>query len=346
MSVTPAVVPAVRRPTRTRGWLVWPLTLAALVLTCLAALALGVQDVPVTTTWHALVDYDPTDGLQGIVREQRLPRLLLGLVAGAALGLAGTLLQGLTRNPIADPGLLGINSGAALAVVLAMWILDVTAPTQVAWYAVIGAVLAALVVYGAASVGFEGATPVKLALVGAALTATLSSVVAAILLTDFRTFANYRFWMVGALVNRPLEMIPTVAPVIVPGIVLALGSARFLNAMALGEDVARALGQRVGRGRAVVMLAAVLLAAGATALAGPIVFVGLVVPHLARALVGIDYRRVLPLVMLLGPLLLLAADVLGRLVSRSQEFQAGLVVAFLGGPVLIWLVQRGRKVSM
>lgn len=324
----------------------WPAVLVALLGVAVTALAVGVQDVPLSATWHALTAYDPGDGLQAIVREQRLPRLVLGLVAGAALGLAGALLQGLTRNPIADPGLLGINAGASLAVVLAMWTLGVSAPAQVVWFAVAGALVAAVVVYGAASLGFEGATPVKLALVGAALTATLSSVIAAVLLTDLTTFTNYRFWMVGALVNRPFSLVPTVAPLVVPGLVLAFWSARFLNAMALGEDIARSLGFRVERGRFLVMLAAVLLSAAATALAGPVVFVGLIVPHAARALVGIDYRLVLPLTALLGPLLLLGADVVGRVLSRPQEFQAGLVVAFLGAPVLIWLVRRGRQVAM
>ncbi|GGO85919.1 iron ABC transporter permease [Nocardioides phosphati] len=324
----------------------WPVVIAALGGVAAAALAVGVQHVPLATTWQALTSYDAGDGLQAIVREQRLPRLVLGLVAGASLGLAGALLQGLTRNPIADPGLLGINAGASLAVVVAMWTLGVSTPAQVVWFAVAGALVAAVVVYGAASLGFEGATPVKLALVGAALTATLSSVVAAILLTDLTTFTNYRFWMVGALVNRPLSLVPTVAPLAVPGLLLAFASARFLNAMALGEDVARSLGFRVERGRLLVMLAAVLLSAAATALAGPVVFVGLIVPHAARALVGIDYRLVLPLTALLGPLLLLGADVVGRVLSRPQEFQAGLVVAFLGAPVLIWLVRRGRQVAM
>jgi iron complex transport system permease protein len=324
----------------------WPVVLVALAGVAVAALAVGVQHVPPTTTWHALTSYDAGDGLQAIVREQRLPRLVLGLVAGAALGLAGALLQGLTRNPIADPGLLGINAGASLAVVVAMWTLGVSAPSQVVWFAAGGALLAAVVVYGTASLGFEGATPVKLALVGAALTATLSSVIAAILLTDLTTFTNYRFWMVGALVNRPLSLVTTVAPLAVPGLLLAFGSARFLNAMALGEDVARSLGFRVERGRFLVMVGAVLLSAAATALAGPVVFVGLIVPHAARALVGIDYRLVLPLTALLGPLLLLGADVVGRVLSRPQEFQAGLVVAFLGAPALIWLVRRGRQVAM
>jgi iron complex transport system permease protein len=281
-----------------------------------------------------------------VVRDQRAPRTLLGLLAGLALGLAGALMQGLTRNPIADPGLLGLNSGASLAVVVAIAVLGLSDLGQFVWFSYAGAALAALLVYGAASLGWEGPTPVRLALLGAAVTASTTAMIMLVLTTDRSVLEDYRFWSVGSLVNRDTGLAAAVAPQLALGVVLALLSGRFLNAMALGEDVARGLGQSVTRGRVLVVVSVVLLSGSAVAMVGPIAFVGLVVPHLARGIVGPDYRWILPLSALMGPLLLLAADVAGRLVVRPGELEAGLMVAVVGTPVLIWLVRSHREVSM
>jgi iron complex transport system permease protein len=318
---------------------------ALLVLVAASSLMWGARDVSPAAVWDALFSPVPGDNDHLVVRDLRIPRTLVGLVGGAALGAAGALMQGVTRNPIADPGLLGINSGASLAVVLAIAGLGVGSVAGYLWFAFAGAAVAAVVVYGAASLGWEGVTPVKLALVGAAFTATTTSVVTVVLLTDQHTLAEFRFWQVGSLGHRSTDVLVTVLPFAAVGLVLAMTAGRILNALALGDDVARGLGQDVVRGRLVIVAAVVLLCGSAVSLVGPIAFVGLVVPHLARAVVGADYRWIVPLSALAGPVLLLAADVAGRLVARPAEVEAGLVVAVVGAPVLIALVRRSRSVA-
>ena len=327
----------------------WGLALLALLLLLLlavvASLALGARDIALGQVWAALVDPVAGDNDHLVVRDLRVPRTLVGLVGGAALGVAGALMQGVTRNPIADPGLLGINSGASLAVLGAISLLGVTSVSGYLWFAFAGAALAAVVVYGAASLGLEGVTPVKLALVGAAVTATSTSVITVVLLADTQALDDYRFWQVGSLANRPLDVLTAVAPFVVVGLVLALAAGRVLDALALGDDVARGLGQDVVRGRLLVVLAVVLLCGSAVSMVGPIAFVGLAVPHLARAVVGLDHRRIVAVAALLGPVLLLGADVAGRLVVRPGELEAGLVVALVGAPVLLLVVRRSQAVA-
>ena len=328
-----------------RGVVAALVILGVLALALLASLMWGARDIAVGQVWAALVDPVAGDHDHLVVRDLRVPRTLIGLVAGAALGAAGALMQGVTRNPIADPGLLGINSGASLAVLAAISGLGVTSVSGYVWFAFAGAAVAALVVYGAAALGWEGVTPVKLALIGAAFTATATSIITVVLLTDRQTLDDYRFWQVGSLANRPLTVLAGVLPFVVVGLLLALASGRVLNALALGDDVARGLGQDVTRGRLLVVAAVVLLCGSAVSMVGPIAFVGLAVPHLARALVGPDYRWIVVLSMLLGPVLLLVADIAGRLVARPGEVEAGLVVAVIGAPVLIAIVRRSRGIA-
>jgi iron complex transport system permease protein len=318
---------------------------AALVAVTLASLAWGAREVPPGVVWDAVLHPLPGVNDHAVVRDLRLPRTAVGIVGGVALGVAGALMQGLTRNPIADPGLLGINAGASLAVLAAISVLGVGSAAGFVWFAFLGAAVAALVVYGVASLGWGGATPVKLALVGAAFTAVATSAITLVLLTDESVLAQYRFWSVGSLVNRPWSTVVAVAPFVAAGLLLAVPTGRFLNAMALGEDLARGLGQNLLVGRVLVAVSVVLLSGGATSLVGPVAFVGLMVPHVARVLVGPDYRWVLPYSALLGPVVLLLADVVGRLVVRPAEVEAGLVVALLGAPVLIALVRRSPEVS-
>lgn len=338
--------PAGHRPVGTVGMVGWgPALLALLLLAVVASLALGAREIALGQVWAALVDPVAGDNDHLVVRDLRVPRTLVGLVGGAALGVAGALMQGVTRNPIADPGLLGINSGASLAVLGAISLLGVTSVSGYLWFAFAGAALAAVVVYGAASLGPEGVTPVKLALVGAAVTATSTSVITVVLLADTQALDDYRFWQVGSLANRPLDVLTAVAPFVVVGLVLALAAGRVLDALALGDDVARGLGQDVVRGRLLVVLAVVLLCGSAVSMVGPIAFVGLAVPHLARAVVGLDHRRIVAVSALLGPVLLLGADVVGRLVVRPGELEAGLVVALVGAPVLLLVVRRSQAVA-
>lgn len=311
-----------------------------------ASLVFGARDIPLGTVLDALAHRTPGDTDVSVVRDLRIPRTLLGLAGGAALGLVGVLLQGFTRNPVADPSLIGINAGASLLLVVGITVLGVDDAAGYVWFAFLGAGVAAAVVYGAASLGWEGATPVKLALIGAALTASATSATTLVLLSDRRALQEFRFWQVGSLVGRDAETLVRLAPFLVVGAVLALVAGRTLNLLALGDDLARGLGQNVAAGRLTVVAAIILLSGAATALVGPIAFVGLVVPHVARAIVGTDHRWILPYSALLGALLLVGADVIGRLVVRPSELEAGIVVAFLGAPVMIWLIRRAKAVSV
>ncbi|MCI2958103.1 iron ABC transporter permease [Agromyces atrinae] len=321
-------------------------TIAVLALIALASLAIGTRQVAFPDVIQALVS--PVDGNADhlVVRELRIPRLVVGLMAGVALGLVGTVLQGVTRNPIADPGLLGINAGASFAVVLAIATLGVTQPLGFVWFAFGGAALAALLVFVIGSSGRDGATPVKLALTGAALTALLTPLVTLVLIGDGDTLARFRFWSVGSLAGRGLDVAAALWPFLVAGVVVAALLGRRLNLLALGDDVARGLGARLGTTRVLAAVAVIVLAGTATSLVGPIALVGLVVPHLARPIAGGDYRWILVFSALFGPALLLAADVVGRVVVAPAELEAGIIVAFIGAPVLIAIVRRSTVRSI
>lgn len=318
----------------------------ALGMVAVLSIATGTRPIPLETVWHALVAFDPASAEHRIIWDLRLPRTMTGLAVGTALGLSGAVLQGATRNPLADPSILGINAGAALAVVLGVAFFGLTQLSAYVWLAFAGAGAAMLVVYAIASLGREGATPVKLALAGAAITAVLQSIINAILLTSPRTLDEVRFWQVGSLAGRTMDIVVQVAPFLMLGAILALATARLLDGLSMGEDVARALGQRVGLSRALAGLAAVILAGGATAAAGPVAFVGLTVPHVARAVTGPSYRWILPYSMFLAPILLLGADIIGRVISPPGEVQVGIVTAFIGAPFFIALVRRRKLASL
>jgi len=274
--------------------------------------------------------------------ESRLPRTALGLLVGAALALAGGCLQGLTRNPLADAGLLGVNAGASLAMVIAVSVLGISSLHTYLWCAFAGAALAAVAVHGVASIGRHGATPAKLVLAGAALSAGAASWTSAVLLTDKQTFDVMRRWQVGTIGGRDWDVVLTGLPFLAAGAVLALAGARTLDTLALGDDLAKGLGRRTAIDRLVIGGAAVLLAGAATALAGPIAFVGLIVPHAARIVVGSAYTRVLPLAMGYGAVLVLVADVVGRVVLPPTEVQVGIMTAVVGVPAFCWFLRRGR----
>ena len=307
----------------------------------LASLAVGSLDIPVGEVIAAFTAFEDSDA-HTIVRELRVPRTEVGLLVGGALGACGALMQGVTRNPLAEPGILGINAGAAFAVVVAIFLLGVTSVAGYAWFALLGAGIAALLVFALGASGRDGATPIKLALAGAVLSAMLVALTSAVLVLDVRTLDDFRFWVVGSIAGRDAGVALSVAPFIGAGLAIALVAGRWLNALALGDDVARSLGQRVGRARAAAAAGFVLLAGGAVAAAGPIAFVGLTVPHAARALVGPDYRWIVPYSIVLGALLLLASDVAGRVIARPAELEVGIVTAAVGAPAFIWLVRRPR----
>ncbi|MQA14587.1 MAG: iron chelate uptake ABC transporter family permease subunit [Pseudonocardiaceae bacterium] len=330
---------------RRRRLLVVALLVALLVLACLASVAVGAKAIPLGEVWSALVA--PTGGENDIVvRALRVPRTILGIIVGAALGVAGGLMQGHTRNPLAEPGILGVNAGAALAVVIAIYTLGITSLLGFVWFAFAGALVASVLVFVLGSVGRGGATPVTLALAGAAVTVFLFALVQAVILLDQQALDVYRFWVVGALSGRDPAVIVAVLPFMAAGLLLALAHAPGLNALAMGEDVARALGQSIPRTRVVGVTAITLLTGSAVAAAGPIAFLGLVVPHVARYLTGPDHRWLLPNAALLGASLILVADVAGRVVVRPGELQVGIVLALVGAPFFVALVRRTRLMTL
>jgi iron complex transport system permease protein len=313
-----------------------------LLLVVFCSLAFGAKSIPLSHVWDSIFHYDSTLNDHLIVRSLRVPRTIVGLLVGMALGLGGAVMQGVVRNPLADPGLLGINAGAALAVVCGISFFGLASLISYVWFAFVGAAVTSVVVYVLGSMGRGGATPTKLALAGAAITAMLGSLTTAVLLTDQSTLDTFRFWAVGSLAGRKPEIAWQVAPFIIVGAVIALSCGPILNALALGDDVARSLGQKVVTARILAAVAIMLLCGGATAAAGPLGFVGLVVPHIARVITGPDYRWVLPYSMLIAPILLLGSDVVGRLVVRPGELQVGIVTALIGAPAFIFLVRRRK----
>ncbi|MFF6878738.1 FecCD family ABC transporter permease [Streptomyces sp. NPDC012474] len=334
-----APAPPTRGAVRAFGLL---LSVAILVLVALASIAIGAKELSLGQVWHGLFDDSGTYG--DVVVAERLSRTVLGLLAGAALGLAGAVLQALTRNPLADPGLLGINAGASAAVVTAITYFGVTSLSGYVWFAFSGAAAVGALVWFLG--GSRGATPVRLALAGTAISAALYGYLQAVMIMDEAALGKMRFWTVGSLASATDSTITQVLPFLLTGTVLALALARPLNAMAMGDDTAKALGANLNRTRALAMLAATVLCGAATAACGPIVFVGLMVPHVVRSFTGPDLRWILPYAALLSPVLLLGADVIGRIVARPSELQVGIVTAILGGPVFIFLVRRRRTAQL
>lgn len=320
--------------------------LAAVATIAVLSLRIGSIDITTDDALKALFVFDPASYEQTVVRSLRLPRTLIGLCVGAALAVAGATMQAVTRNPLAGPSILGVSSGAAFAIVTAIYFGGLTAPTQYVWFAFAGGLGASALVYAVGSVGQGGTSPVKLALAGAIVSALLGAWSTALLLLDQQTLDVVRFWLAGSLVGRDLAVLATVLPFIAVGLVGTLLFGHQLNILSLGEDTARALGMRTGWVRGACALLVVLLTGAAVAAAGPIGFVGLAVPHIVRALVGPDYRWVLPYAALVGPSLLLAADIVGRVVARPSELQVGIVTALCGAPFLIFLARRRREVEL
>ena len=316
--------------------------LAVLAVTAFLSVTNGSRSIPLSDLLDAFRHFDDGSIEDRVAVRLRVPRTVLGVVVGAALGLAGAILQGLTRNPLADPGIMGINAGAAAAVVFAITVLGIGSLYGYIWFAFAGAVLATALVYMIGSLGRGGATPVKMALAGAAVTAGLTSVTTGVMMADVEVLDQLRFWQVGSLAGRYAPVAAGVAPFLVVGIVLALLCGRALNALALGDDTARSLGLSVRWTRVVLLAVVALLSGAATAACGPIVFVGLIVPHVARFFCGPDYRWILVYSMLLSPVLLLGADILGRVAGSPGELQVGVVLGLLGAPFFIALVRYGR----
>ncbi len=317
----------------------------AIMASVVLSLAFGSRPVTIEQITQGLGAWlhgvTPRD-IGAIAVQQRIPRTVLAIVAGAALALSGALMQAVTRNPIADPGILGVNTGAALFVVCGIAFFGISTPFEFLGLALVGAILVAVLVYFVGSVGAGGATPIKLALAGAATTAALSSLVAAILLPRADLMNQVRFWQVGGVGGANWATMAAITPVLVVAAALALAHGPALNALALGDDVAVGLGVHVGRTRIVAAACGVTLCAAVTSVAGPIGFVGLMVPHVVRLLAGTDQRWLLPVSALGGAVLLTLADTIGRVVGYPSEVEAGVVTAFLGAPVLVVIARRTR----
>ncbi|MCK9900688.1 ABC transporter permease [Parafrankia colletiae] len=333
----PAEPPALRA--------VRPLGLAAAVALLAAgvlfSIALGAKQLPLADVWHVLW-HDDRSETAVIVHDLRVPRTLVGLVVGVGLGVAGALAQALTRNSLADPGLLGVNLGASAAVVAAVSFLGVTTPAGYIWFALAGAGAASVAVYVLGATGRAAVAPERLIVAGAALSAVLGAFTYGVAFLDHETFDRLRFWDVAALDRADLGQLGAVAPFIGAGVLLAVVIASALNAMAMGEDAGRGLGVHVVRTRVLGVLAIALMCGAGTAAAGPITFVGLAVPHVARAICGPDQRWVIAYSAVLAPTLLLLADVVGRLIIAPAELEVGVVTALVGAPVFIVLCRRAR----
>ncbi len=315
--------------------------LAILGVLSVTSIAIGSRSVPLSEVVRILTDPQMT-GVSAEAVRLRIPRMALGILVGMALATAGTLLQGMTRNPLADPSILGLNGGAAFAIVLSMATVGLNAPIQYVWVGMLGSCAAAICVWFLGSIGAKGATPLKMTLAGAVVAAMLSSLTSAILLPRIDVISSYRFWQVGGLSGARFSLMLPILPIIGIGIGIAVLCLPGLNALAMGDDLATGLGSRVRTVRFGAWAAAVMLSASATALAGPIAFVGLVVPHAARLLVGSEYKRILGLSLVLGPILLVTSDTIGRVLTRPTDVEVGIVTAIIGAPCFILLVRSRR----
>ncbi|MEV4830826.1 FecCD family ABC transporter permease [Micromonospora sp. CA-248260] len=332
-------VALLRRPARTR--LTWLLVvLAALTLALIASVAFGSRIVGWADITAALGGTHDTLDQAAVVK--RLPRTVLAALVGAALALSGAVMQGVTRNPLADPGILGVNMGAMLAIAVAMTTVGLYTATMYIWVAIAGAAVSALFVYAVGSLGRGGATPLKIALAGAATSAALASLVVAVVLPRGDIAENFQSWQVGGVGGASWDSIGQVLPFLLAGLASCLLCARALNSLALGDELAAGLGERVALVRGIAAAGAVVLCGAATAVAGPIAFVGLIVPHLCRLLVGLDHRWLLPFATLVGAVLLTVADVAGRVVNRPDEIEAGIITALIGAPFFIYIVRRQK----
>jgi iron complex transport system permease protein len=320
--------------------------LAGLLLAVALSITLGSKPVPLADAWHALTAPSGTEH-DIIIRSLRVPRTVLGVLAGLALGVAGALMQGHTRNPLADPGLLGVTQGAAFAMVASIILLGASSVLAYIWFGLAGALVASVAVFALGMAGGRGGpAPVTLALAGTAVSALLYALTSALVLLDEQAMDVFRFWQAGSIAARGSDVVWQVLPFILAGLVLALVNAPALNALSLGEDVARGLGQNIAMTRAVGVAAVTLLSGASVAACGALAFVGLIVPHLVRPLSGTDHRWLLPFSGLVGAVLLLVADVLGRVVAPPGELEVGVVLALIGAPFFIALVRRRKPVRL
>lgn len=318
--------------------------LAATVIVLAASLAFGSNPIPIDQVFKRL--FDPSLDQGAIVWGSRVPRTVLGVIVGACLGIAGTIMQGQTRNPLADPGLFGVSAGASLAVVIGVYLLHTSSTTVILLLALLGAIAASIVVFGIAAISRNLTSPVPLAIAGVAITSLCTALTSFVVLSDEDTLAAYRIWVVGSLSGRQLDNLWIVALFICGGLALAALNIRSLDAFALGSDMAKSLGESIGRARIVGLGAITLLTAAAVALTGPIGFIGLTAPHIARWMVGSKHAKLIPMSALVGVIVLLASDVIGRVIGGLSEVSVGVVLSVLGGCAFVWIVRRSRITAL
>ena len=321
------------------------LCLALLSIMAVFSISLGAKNIAFSKVVDVLLGNDP-DSLEAAIILQRIPRTVFGILAGGALGISGALMQSITRNPIADPSILGVNTGASLFVVAGIAFFNITVAYQYIWLAIIGAGVTAVFVYSVASMGKDGATPLKLALSGSAVSIVLGSLVSTIMLPNNRVMEAFRFWQVGSIGSAPWEHIMLISPFLIVGFIISMFISGYLNNLALGDEAATALGTNVVMTRTIGALSSVLLCGATTALAGPIGFVGLIIPHIIRLIFGSEMSKMLPLSFLGSAILMLVSDIIGRIISLPGETEVGIVTAVLGAPVFILAIRKGRVKSL
>ena len=321
------------------------LCMALLFIFAVFSISFGAKQIAFSKVIDVILGKD-VDSLEATIIQQRIPRTVFGILAGGALGISGALMQSITRNPIADPSILGVNTGASLFVVAGIAFLNITAAYQYIWLAIIGAGITAFFVYSVASIGKDGATPLKLALSGAAVSIVLGALVSTIMLPDDRVLQAFRFWQVGSIGSATWDNISLISPFLIMGFIISMLISRYLNNLALGDEAATALGTNVVITRSVGAVASVLLCGATTALAGPIGFVGLIVPHLIRLIYGSEMEKILPLSFLGSGILLLVSDLIGRIIGSPGETEVGIITAVLGAPVFIFAIRKGRVKSL
>lgn len=317
------------------------LSFVGLAVLLLASVLFGAKGYRLQTLVEAYSSFNGSNE-HLILRTSRVPRALIAAVVGASLSVAGALMQALTRNPLASPSLFGINSGAGLAIVVAVAWFGAAAMTQYMWVAFAGAALTAAGVFLLGTSGRSGTSPVNLTLAGSAVAAFAASLTSGILLGNNKAFAQVLFWLVGSVADRELSMLTAVLPYVAAGLAVAFALGRPLNILAMGEDVALSLGQRTALVKLAAAAAIVVLAGASVAVAGPIGFVGIVIPHIARSLVGTDHRWLLPYCAILGGVLLVAADLGSRFILMPSEVPVGALTALIGVPFFVAIARRGR----
>jgi len=321
------------------------LCLALLSIMAIFSISLGAKSIAFSKVIDVLLGNDP-DSLEATIILQRIPRTVFGILAGGALGISGALMQSITRNPIADPSILGVNTGASLFVVAGIAFFNITVAYQYIWLAIIGAGVTAVFVYSVASMGKDGATPLKLALSGSAVSIVLGSLVSTIMLPNNRVMEAFRFWQVGSIGSATWESIMLISPFLIVGFIISMFISGYLNNLALGDEAATALGTNVVMTRTIGALSSVLLCGATTALAGPIGFVGLIIPHIIRLIFGSEMSKMLPLSFLGSAILMLISDIIGRIISLPGETEVGIVTAVIGAPVFILAIRKGRVKSL